>query len=103
MACGTPVIASDGGALPEVVADGVTGMITPAGDAAALAGAIESMLPDRERCREMGDEGHRRVLELFTWPRTAAQTVTVYDAVIAARRGFQSARGDEYPLGDTRE
>jgi glycosyltransferase involved in cell wall biosynthesis len=103
MACGTPVIASDGGALPEVVADGVTGMITPAGDAAALAGAIESLLADQARCREMGEAGHRRVLDLFTWPRTAAETVTVYDAVIAARHGFQSARGDEYPLGNTRE
>jgi glycosyltransferase involved in cell wall biosynthesis len=81
MACGTPVIASDGGALPEVVADGVTGRIVPKGDAAALADAIADLLEDPEACRAMGEAGHRRVLERFTWAKTAAATEALYHEV----------------------
>jgi glycosyltransferase involved in cell wall biosynthesis len=83
MACGTPVVASDGGALPEVVADGVTGRIVPAGDAAALADAIAAMFDNRAACRAMGEAGRRRVLEQFTWAKTAAATEALYRDVIA--------------------
>jgi glycosyltransferase involved in cell wall biosynthesis len=82
MACGTPVLASDGGALPEVVADGETGRITPAGDASALAEAIAAMLADQEGCRAIGEAGRRRVLERFTWPKTARETAALYENVI---------------------
>jgi glycosyltransferase involved in cell wall biosynthesis len=83
MACGTPVIASDGGALPEVVADGETGRIVPAGDASALAGAIGEMLSEPGRCRAMGEAGHRRVLQYFTWSQTASATDALYRNVIS--------------------
>jgi glycosyltransferase involved in cell wall biosynthesis len=82
MACGTPVIASDGGALPEVVADAVTGRIVPAGDAAALADAIAQLLNDPAACRAMGEAGHSRVLERFTWAKTATATEALYREVI---------------------
>jgi glycosyltransferase involved in cell wall biosynthesis len=78
MACGTPVVASDGGALPEVVADGETGHIVSAGDAASLADAMASLLADPARCREMGAACRTRVLAKFTWPRTAAATADLY-------------------------
>jgi glycosyltransferase involved in cell wall biosynthesis len=85
MACGTPVVASDGGALPEVVADGETGRIVAAGDAAALADALAGLLDDPQRCRELGEAGHRRVIERFTWPQTAARTESLYGEVLASR------------------
>ena len=59
MACGTPVIATSAGALPEVVADGETGLIVPAADERALAGAMAALLSDPERCRRMGEAGRR--------------------------------------------
>ncbi len=90
MASGTPVIASDGGALPEVVADGETGIIVPAGDAAALAEAIGTLLAAPDRARAMGEAGHRRVIERFTWAQTAAGTEALYREVLAHRQTFAS-------------
>jgi glycosyltransferase involved in cell wall biosynthesis len=90
MASGTPVIASDGGSLPEVVADGETGLVVPAGDAAALADAIGGLLAAPDRCRAMGEAGHRRVIERFTWARTAAATEALYREVLAHRRASAS-------------
>jgi glycosyltransferase involved in cell wall biosynthesis len=92
MACGTPVVASDGGALPEVVADGETGRITPAGDARALADALGELLADPPQCGAMGAAGHRRVMELFTWPQTAERTEALYREVLARRGGAQPRR-----------
>jgi glycosyltransferase involved in cell wall biosynthesis len=83
MACGTPVVASDGGALPEVVADGVTGRVVPAGEVAPLAEAIAAMLDDPAACHAMGEAGHRRVLERFTWPKTATMTEALYREILA--------------------
>lgn len=85
MASGTAVIACDGGALPEVVSHGETGLVVPAGDAAPLAGAIAALIGDAARCREMGAAGHRRALELFTWRETARKTEALYRDVIARR------------------
>ncbi len=85
MACGTPVVASDGGALPEVVADRETGRIVPAGNARALADALGELLADPGRCVEMGAAGHRRVIDRFTWSQTAEGTEALYLDVLAAR------------------
>jgi glycosyltransferase involved in cell wall biosynthesis len=87
MACGTAVIASDGGALPEVVAHGETGIVVPAGEPKALADALGLLLPRADVCREMGMAGHRRVLEKFTWGETATRTAELYAEVLARRGG----------------
>jgi glycosyltransferase involved in cell wall biosynthesis len=81
MASGTAVVASDGGALPELVAQGETGLVTPAGDASALAAAIGELLAAPERCRALGEAGRARVLERFTWEQTAAATDALYRRV----------------------
>ncbi|HET9076580.1 MAG TPA: glycosyltransferase family 4 protein [Acidimicrobiales bacterium] len=89
MACGVPLIATTGGALPEVVGeDGVTGMLVPPGDPGALAHAIESVLGDPGLAARLADNGRRRVLERFTWQACAAATAEHYRWVIAdhARR-----------------
>ncbi|HZP55975.1 MAG TPA: glycosyltransferase family 4 protein [Dehalococcoidia bacterium] len=85
MACGTPVIATDAGALPEVVADGETGIIVPAADVHALAAAMGALLADRERCRRMGGAGRERVLREFTWGRHARGLEALYEETRARR------------------
>lgn len=85
MASGTAVIASDAGALPELVADGETGRVVPARNPAALAEAIAALLASPARCREMGAAAHGRVLEFFTWNQTGANTEALYNEVLAAK------------------
>jgi glycosyltransferase involved in cell wall biosynthesis len=84
-ASGAPVIATDAGALPEVIADGETGVIVRAGDAAALAEAIDGLLADPARCRALGEAGRARVLERFTWGHHASAAAALYRDVIAGR------------------
>jgi glycogen synthase len=86
MGCETPVVASDAGGLPEVVEDGVTGLVVPRGNSAALAAAIGSLLADPERRLRMGQAGRERALRLFDWDRTAAQFEEIYREVGAGAR-----------------
>ncbi len=86
MGCETAVVASDAGGLPEVVEDGVTGLVVPRGDAAALAQAIGSLLGDPERRTRMGRAGRERALRLFDWDRTAEQFERIYADVVARAR-----------------
>jgi glycosyltransferase involved in cell wall biosynthesis len=81
MGCETAVVASDAGGLPEVVEDGVTGLVVPRGDSAALARAIGSLLADPQRRRRMGQAGRERVLRLFDWDRSAQQFEELYREV----------------------
>lgn len=90
-ACGTAVVASDVGGIPEVVDDGRTGLLVhyeeadPAGFAAGLAARMAELLADPARAAAMGAAGRERVLAEFGWPAIAAQTVEVYRSVLAAR------------------
>jgi starch synthase len=89
--CGTAVVASDVGGIPEVVDDGRTGLLVhydpedPAGFAAGLAARTSELLADPARAAEMGAAGRKRVLAEFGWPAIARQTVQVYERVLAAR------------------
>jgi glycosyltransferase involved in cell wall biosynthesis len=85
MACGTPIVATTAGALPEVVDNGATGLLVPPGDAPALATAISSLLGDPDSCRAMGMAGVRRVRERFTWEKTARKTVELYEELLGGR------------------
>ncbi len=90
-ACGTAVVASAVGGIPEVVADGRTGLLVPYDEAdpqafaAGLAGRMAELLADPDRAAEMGRAGRERVLAEFGWPAIAQQTVDVYRQVLAAR------------------
>jgi len=85
MACGLPVAATTGGALPEVVQDGVTGILVSPGDAPALAEAIQTLMGDADLRRRMGQAGRERVLERFSWPRAALETEAVYREALGGR------------------
>ena len=78
MGCEVAVVASDAGGLPEVVENGVTGLVVPRGDAQALAHAIGSLLADPQRRRRMGQAGRERALRLFDWDRSAEQFEEIY-------------------------
>ena len=78
MGCEVPVVASDAGGLPEVVENGVTGLVVPRGDPGALAKAIATLLQDPERRRVMGRAGRQRALRLFDWDRSAEQFEQLY-------------------------
>ena len=87
MACGTPLVATSGGALPEVVGEsGVTAMLVEPGDPSALASAIATLLDDATLRRRIGAAGRERVLERFTWKAAARRTVDVYRLAIEAQK-----------------
>ena len=83
MACGAPVIATTGGALPEVVGD--AGMLVPPANADALAAAIRQLLNDRQAQRRMGEAGKTRVREQFNWEQAARKTLDVYREVMTTK------------------
>ena len=83
LACGVPLVATTGGALPEVVGeDGVTGLLVPPGDPGALAMAIQSVIDDPALAARLSAAGRRRVLERFTWQACASATAEHYRWVI---------------------
>ncbi len=90
-ACGTAVVASAVGGIPEVVADGRTGLLVPydAADPRAfeegLAARTAELLADPARAEAMGAAGRERVLREFGWAAIAHQTVELYASVLAAR------------------
>ena len=85
MACGVPLVATTGGALPEVVGtDGDTGLLVPPGDVGALAAALGRALDDPELRARLAAAGRSRVLDRFTWKRTAEGTVEQYRSVLGA-------------------
>jgi glycogen synthase len=87
MGCGTPVVASRVGGIPEVVVDGETGWLVEPGDPASLGRTLRHALEDGERGRRMGAAGRRRVEQHFAWDRIAERTMAVYaDAIETHRR-----------------
>jgi glycosyltransferase involved in cell wall biosynthesis len=83
-ACGKPVIASMVGGVPEVVEDGVNGLLVPPNDARALSEAILRILGDEELARRLGERG-RELAEARDWPRVARAYRTVYEEAISER------------------
>ncbi|TMU97397.1 glycosyltransferase family 4 protein [Streptomyces sp. DASNCL29] len=85
MATGTPLVATTGGAIPEVAgADGETCLAVPPGDADALAAALTRLLGDADLRRRLGAAGRERVLRRFTWEQAARGTVEQYRRAIGA-------------------
>ncbi|MCK6563868.1 MAG: glycosyltransferase family 4 protein [Dehalococcoidia bacterium] len=85
-ACGAPVVAAEAGALPEVVADGVSGLLVPPGNPRALAEAMRRVMDDGALAGRLGAAGVERIRSEFTWRRTAERTLALYEEVLAGRR-----------------
>jgi len=93
MSAGTPVVATDVGAIPEVVQRDATGLIVPPSDPAAIAEAVTRLLSEPEVARAMGRRGRRRVTEVFAPASMAAETAAVYrDALERAQARRAIAR-----------
>jgi glycosyltransferase involved in cell wall biosynthesis len=96
MACGTPVVGSAVGGIPEVVVDGETGFLIdvavsdapphdptdPEGFVARLAEAINRVALDQNLSRRMGEAGRARVVEHFSWRSIANQTLALYKTLV---------------------
>lgn len=83
MACGTPLVVSRAGAIPEVVGpDGLCADLVEPGDVGQLAAAVGKLLDDPERQIAYGAAGRRRVEELFSWRAAAANTAAVFETAI---------------------
>ena len=96
MACETAVVATATGGIPEVVADGVTGLLVPFEPGADgtreprepqrfardLADRINALLADPPRAERMGKAGRERAVEQFGWPAIAEQTVELYRSLV---------------------
>jgi starch synthase len=92
MACEVPVVATATGGIPEVVADGETGLLVsieqladgsgtphdPAAFEADLAARLGELVADPDRARAMGEAGRRRAVEHFSWPAIATRTLDLY-------------------------
>jgi peptidoglycan/LPS O-acetylase OafA/YrhL/glycosyltransferase involved in cell wall biosynthesis len=87
MAAGKPVIATNGGGLPEIVVTGETGLLVPMGDATAMADAMCLLAGDAKLRAKMGMAGTKRVAERFTIYHTARKIESVYSHMLSGRNG----------------
>jgi glycosyltransferase involved in cell wall biosynthesis len=96
MACGTPLVVSNGGAIPEVVGEpGLCADIVPAGDAEALTTALRDLLDDPERRARMGRAARERARTEFSWEAVARATAKVYEhAIHEARTSAPTTAGN---------
>jgi len=82
MACGTAVVGSRTGGIPEVVADGETGLLVPPGEPEPLAEAMNALISDPDRAAVMGQAGRKRAIAEFGWAAIAAQTAALYAELV---------------------
>jgi glycosyltransferase involved in cell wall biosynthesis len=88
MSSGVPLLATTGGALPEVAGvHGETCFLVPPGDSEAMAAMIRTALDDAALRNRVGAAGRRRVIDSWSWTHTAQRTVEQYRAVLATHRG----------------
>jgi glycosyltransferase involved in cell wall biosynthesis len=85
MRAGLPVVATRVAAIPEVVEDGVTGILVPPDDPWALADAVLALVRSPDRARELGVAGHARLREHFSPDAMGRGVARVYDSVVESR------------------
>jgi len=80
LSLGVPVVSTSISGIPELVEDGVTGLLAPPNDAEHLADAIQRLISDPELQRRFGVEGRRRVESMFEMSRNAQELIEIYEA-----------------------
>jgi len=75
-------VGSRTGGIPEVVADGQTGLLVPPGEPEPLAAALNALVSDPDRATAMGQAGRKRAVAEFGWPAIAAQTAALYAELV---------------------
>ena len=91
MACGTPVVASRAGGMPEIVDHGKTGLLFPVFDSAALSDAISELMSDVETRRQMGKAARRRAVDRFSWASVSSELLDLYESSLRERRSSHAA------------
>lgn len=86
MVTGLPVVATAVGGTPEVVSDGVTGLLVPPHDPTVLAQALTTLLQDPDLRRKMGQAGRKRVMQCFTAERMVERTEQLYMQLLEEKR-----------------
>lgn len=81
MACGVPVVGSRSGAIPEIVEDGITGLLATARDEISFADAIENLARDERLRKDMGANSLARVRAKFNVERDAEDTLRIYESL----------------------
>jgi glycosyltransferase involved in cell wall biosynthesis len=93
MAAARPIVATMAGGIPEIVENGVNGLLVPPRDHRALADAIVRALKNPTLRQQMGEAGFARVKRRFTVERMVEQTADVYERVVAGQRSRLNAQG----------
>ncbi len=91
MACSRPIVATDAGGIPEIVEDGLNGLLVPPRDAAALAASIVRVLKDDRLRQRLGAAGFARVGERFTVERMVDATAAIYARVAGTHHEADTA------------
>ena len=102
MACGTPVVATDAGSLPEVIGTAGGGILVRAHSADALARGISELLAQPAARAELGAQGRKGVVAAYSWPSVARRTADVYAEISAERRGRPAKTTTSAPPGQPR-
>jgi glycosyltransferase involved in cell wall biosynthesis len=97
MACATPLIATNGGGLPEIVENGVSGFLEQSGDAEGFAARIVSLLDDPQLRAQIGERARARVEEVFSVARVLPKMIAVYESIAQPQRQ-RALRPEELPL-----
>jgi glycosyltransferase involved in cell wall biosynthesis len=82
MSQGVPAIVTNVGGMPELVGQGSAGIVVPPSDVPALADAIRTLYNDRERARELGRLGQRRIVEVFNVSTTVEKMYGVFERLV---------------------
>jgi L-malate glycosyltransferase len=84
MACEKPVVVTNVGGLPEVVEEGVTGLIVPPQNAEKLEEAIEKLVKDKQLREQLGKQGRQRAERIYNWENNLAEMMGIYDKLLTA-------------------
>ncbi len=101
MACRKPTVATDFCGIPEVVEDGLTGILVPPKDSKALGSAIIELLKDKDRAKRMGEEGRKRVETLFTEEKMLKKTYGLYSRLYFRKKSSYKIAITSSGLGHT--
>lgn len=92
MACGIPVIATPVNGIPEVIQDGINGVLVPVNDPPALARAVVRLLSDGEYARQLGSEGRRTVERAHGLSEFVSRMQAIYDELLSTPPGMSAYR-----------
>ena len=92
---GLPVVSTRSGGIPELIRDGITGVLADRADTHQLADALTRILINNEARSRMGDSGPRHVAELFSWDAVSKSYVSLYERLIDKT---QSHNGSAYKV-----